>query len=298
MPKATNQQKNWAFTSFDVDPPAYLSSIMRYLIYGVEICPTTGRQHYQCYTQLHKKVRFSTFKALIDSDAHIEACRGSPNENIAYCKKDKQFTEHGETPLNPGARTDLEAVVTRLSEGEDLDSLLVDPACMDIIARHMQYFQRVATNYRNTSGLADLRSRMASAVLKSWQQDLLIILNAPADDRKVYWYFDLAGSTGKSFMADYCVACHEAVIFTHGKVQDIAHAYNFEPIVIFDLSRTQADKIDSVYMAIENFKNGRFFSSKYQSVTKIFKKPHVVVFSNFYPEQGKLSIDRWVITEL
>jgi hypothetical protein len=40
---------------------------------------------------------------------------------------------------------------------------------------------------------------------------------------------------------------------------DISHAYAMEPIVIFDLSRTQADKIDHVYSLIAG--------------TKIFKPP-------------------------
>lgn len=293
-----NQQINWAFTSFDEHPPTFQATHMRYLIYGREVCPTTGRVHFQCYTQLRKKMRFNTFKALIDCDAHIEPCRGSPIENINYCKKDKQFTEHGELPVNPGARTDLEAVVKRLQDGEALDDLLVDPSCMDVCARHMQYFSRVSTNFANGAGRAALRSRMENAILRPWQSDLLALVLGPVSDRKVYWFYDLAGGCGKSFMADYLAACHNAIIFTHGRVQDIAHAYGMEPVVIFDLSRTQADKIDSVYMSIENFKNGRFFSPKYQSVTKIFIKPHVIVFSNFPPEEGKLSHDRWVVKEI
>lgn len=69
-------------------------------------------------------------------------------------------------------------------------------------------------------------------------------------------------------------------------------------ICIFDLSRTQAEKIDAIYMAMEQFKNGRIFSPKYHSATKVFRTPHVVVFANYPPDLSKLSQDRWDIEEL
>jgi len=91
---------------------------------------------------------------------------------------------------------------------------------------------------------------------------------------------------------------HKAIVFTHGKVADLAHAYKYEPVVVFDLSRTQADKLDAVYMAIENFKNGRIFSPKYDSHNKVFASTHVVVFANYPPDRSKLSEDRWKVVEL
>jgi hypothetical protein len=49
----------------------------------------------------------------------------------------------------------------------------------------------------------------------------------------------------------------------NGKIADIAHANSIEPIVIFDLTRTQADTVmDHVYALIDSFKNGRIFSPK------------------------------------
>ena len=74
------------------------------------------------------------------------------------------------------------------------------------------------------------------------------------------WFQDIGQSTVKQF-------------YTSVKMANISHAYAMEPIVIFDLSRTQADKIDHVYSFIENLKNGIMFSPKYDSGTKIFKPP-------------------------
>lgn len=290
-----NAQSNWCFTSYDEQPPAFIEQ-MRYLIYGREICPTTGRQHWQCYTQLKKKARFGTFKNLLDGEYHIEPCRGSPDQNVTYCKKEGDFTEHGESPKNPGSRSDLEGVVQLLQDGSRLDDLMLEPDHMEVIARHMQYFRHVSNGIRTTAGRAALLARHTGAVLRPWQDALLAHLIGPAHDRHVYWYWSAAGGTGKSFMADHVVALHDAVVFTHGKVSDIAHAYNMEPVVVFDLSRTAEERLDSIYMCIENLKNGRFFSPKYDSHTKVFDVPHVVCFANYAPDQSKLSSDRWVIS--
>jgi hypothetical protein len=124
----------------------------------------------------------------------------------------------------------------------------------------------------------------------------------PPDPRKFFWYHDYKGDTGKSWFARYLMAIHKASIFTNGKMAHIAFDYKLEPIVIFDLSRTQADKIDHIYSLIENFKNGIMFSPKYESGTRIFAPPHVIVFSNFIPDildrGNKLSADRWFTHEL
>jgi len=78
---------------------------------------------------------------------------------------------------------------------------------------------------------------------------------------------------------------------TNGKCADIAHAYNYEEIVVFDFSREQEERIN--YQIIEKFKDGRIFSPKYDSKCKVFKGARVIVFSNFDPDKSKLSEDRW-----
>lgn len=295
---SSNACYNWCFTCW-ANPPAWLPDHMTYLICGTEICPETQRQHYQCYVHLKKKLRFSRVKNLLAlPDAHIELCKGSPESNIAYCNKDGNFFEHGVKPLDKGARSDLNAVVLRLKDGEAFDDLIDDPECAEVIARHMPYFTKLSNTYKNRAGLDSVKLRMELAILRPWQTALAAAITEEPDTRSVLWFHDSIGNTGKSFMCQYLTAKHGAVVFTHGKVSDIAHAYGMERVVVFDLSRTQADKIDSVYMAIENFKNGRFFSPKYDSHTKIFDPPHVVCFSNFAPNQYALSADRWRITSL
>lgn len=128
--------------------------------------------------------------------------------------------------------------------------------------------------------------------LYDWQQRLLEELQQKPDPRKVIWYVDTQGNTGKSTMKSLLVRQHNAYYAT-GKCQDMYYAYNKQPIVIFDIPRTHEGHVN--YTAIEDFKNGMVFSTKYESKAKVFKKPHVVIFSNFEPNQLSLSQDRWDI---
>jgi hypothetical protein len=131
-----------------------------------------------------------------------------------------------------------------------------------------------------------------------WQEELINYLNAPVHPRQVLWYVDEAGNQGKSWMASYLSSTTNAFVVTNGKIADIAHAYNNETTVIFDLSGTQVDKIDHIYALMEAFKKGNIFSPKYESVVKTFSPCHVVAFANFIPDHSKLSQDRWLVKTL
>lgn len=92
-------------------------------------------------------------------------------------------------------------------------------------------------------------------------------------------------------MGKFLEASKNAFYIRGGKHADIAYAYNYEPVVVFDFTREQEERVS--YGQIEKFKDGRVFSSKYESEMKRFKGVKVIAFSNFYPDKGKLSEDRW-----
>ena len=99
-------------------------------------------------------------------------------------------------------------------------------------------------------------------------------------------------------MTSYLSSTDSTFVITNDKMTDIAHVYNNQKTVVFDLSRTQVDKIDHVYSLMEVFKNEHIFSPKYESVVKTFAPSHVVVFINFVPDHIKLSQDRWLVKTL
>jgi len=82
---------------------------------------------------------------------------------------------------------------------------------------------------------------------------------------------------------------------TNGKcdVSDVAHAYNYQKMVLIDFSHTQADKIDHIRDIQKRTPLPSQVWERLQSVLN--PKPcHVVVFTNFGPERHKLSDDRLV----
>lgn len=293
------QSTRWCFTinaaqdAVDFpDPIPWDPDMFVYLIHGKEVGGETGRRHLQGFMVLKTKKTLTAVKRL-HATAHFEVARGTSMQAADYCKKEGDFQENGQLPVER-QRTDLMATVNAL-DTRSLEDLMVDPEHAEVIARHMNYFRNVSTTKRRRINTEALRLRMETAVLRPWQSEFLEIVLGDPHPRKVIWAHDAAGNTGKSFFSDYVVALHGAIVFTGGKLADIAHAYDFQPIVIFDISRTKADCMNTIYEALETFKNGRIFSPKYESQCKVFKIPHVIAFANFEPDTSKLSEDRWDI---
>lgn len=128
--------------------------------------------------------------------------------------------------------------------------------------------------------------------LRAWQQAEVDKLFKQTD-RTVRWIYDQHGGMGKSQLANYLASKHGAFVCESAKMRDIAHAYDDQRIVVFDLARCQEEY--TPYRAIESFKNGRIFSGKYNSVAKTFAPCAVIVLANFAPDESKLSADRWDI---
>lgn len=66
---------------------------LNYLIACQEKAPTTGHPHIHCYVQFTGPQRLSKKKT---EGAHLEMCRGTPQENVAYIKKEGDPEKRGE----------------------------------------------------------------------------------------------------------------------------------------------------------------------------------------------------------
>ena len=137
--------------------------------------------------------------------------------------------------------------------------------------------------------------------LREWQTALLDRLSLEPDKRSVIFVIDYKGNSGKSWFVDYYYSTHDnTLIVLPGKKPDMVHwvaTCGFDPRVVFiDAPRSkQGDFIQ--YDFLEDLKNGRLFSGKYQSQMICFKTPHVVVMMNETPDMTKLSSDRYVNIE-
>nr|QTE03426.1 MAG: replication-associated protein [Phylloscopus tenellipes CRESS-DNA-virus sp.] len=97
--------KHWCFTSFAGFISFWDHEDVQYCIFGNEKCPKTGRWHKQGYVCFSNKKRLTALKKL-DSTAHWEPKRGSVQEAVDYCKKDGDWYEKGDMPIEKGSNKD------------------------------------------------------------------------------------------------------------------------------------------------------------------------------------------------
>ena len=126
--------------------------------------------------------------------------------------------------------------------------------------------------------------------------------------RKVFWYYDEIGGTGKSVLADYLAITEPQKWFTAGAfgnskdasqiiINAISSGWNGHGIIIDLLQTSRIQRwILSSHRRLEN---GRITSQKYSGRVKYLGAiPHVIVFANWKPNFSKLSRDRWVLRQI
>lgn len=110
--------RNYCFTAYDGIEADNLRTCMirKYIIAGLETCPTTGRQHIQGYIELTDSVRISALKKIAPT-THFEKRMGTAEQAIEYCKKEGKWKEEGERSKQ-GKRTDLEELKESLDSNK------------------------------------------------------------------------------------------------------------------------------------------------------------------------------------
>jgi len=137
--------------------------------------------------------------------------------------------------------------------------------------------------------------------LYPWQKNIENVFMTEPDDRSVHWFWESKGNVGKSAFCRYMAITHKVCVIQGGKLSDIMNIiFNLDmdstKMIIIDIPRNNQNKVS--YSSIECIKNGMITNTKYETGFKVFNPPHVVVFSNFPPDQEKLSADRWKIEEI
>ena len=96
------QEKYVVFTSFLNTEPFWNPDEMNYLVYGLEICETTGKEHFQGYVEFKKKKLLpgGAQKALKCLKQHVNKRQAKTGKRAAdYCKKGTQphaeWVSHG-----------------------------------------------------------------------------------------------------------------------------------------------------------------------------------------------------------
>jgi hypothetical protein len=216
-----------------------LSKICKKWIFGVETCPTTGRIHLQGFMALRKRLRISEIK--LPFNPHLEPCKGSEEQNLAYCSKDKNVYSFGYP--------------------KPIDTISIES-------------------------------------FNSMQKLIFDLFMGQADKRKIYWFYDPVGGSGKSDLVKYLYVNFHILFCNGGKCTDLVNlVFNTAdvPAMFWDLPR---DHSMISYAAIESIKNGMVCNTKYETGVKVFNPPHIFILSNSLPELSNFSKDRWCIYEV
>lgn len=273
---------NYAVQDFDT---LRSSPLFSYVIIGREIS-SSGTPHLQGYAELKKRTRFNTLKSHLPHGIHVERRKGTAQQASDYCKKDGDYEEVG-LMKQPGKRNDLEILREAIRAGKNELELFE-------ISDAMFRYPRSVLRYKKL--IQESNRPKLTLELRPWQQNLMDILMQDPNPRTIHWYWDPIGATGKTTFSRFLVRNHDAFYTNGGKHSDIACAYDNQSIVVFDFTRSQADRVP--YSIMEALKNGMLFSGKYESFTKVFSIPHVVAFANFEPDREQLSKDRWNVIKL
>lgn len=129
---------------------------MKYLIIGSETCPTTKREHLQCYIVFKGPI---TLKCCIKKlskyfkGCHVEICRGTAEDNIKYCSKGGIFKEIGDRPKGQGHRSDIDLIAQKIMNHEIKaeDVLISDPEFYFKYGRVIEKIEDVALRKKNRS---------------------------------------------------------------------------------------------------------------------------------------------------
>ena len=257
-----------------------------------------GTVHFQGYAELNARKTLGALKLWLPT-AHIETRRGTDVQARDYCMKtdsrdegdDAGPWEHGAfNQAEPGKRNDLADARDSIMGGATKREIYMEYP--SVAARHPRYVDTLLAFARSDAykGITDFAAKF------SWQQSVLDMLEHPPHPRQLLWVHDAFGNAGKTYLARYLVDSKGAFYSNGGRGTDICFTYDYEPIVIFDYVRDSKDYVN--YGVIEQIKNGILSSGKYESTTKRFPTPHVIIFANFAPEANKFSDDRLVVIEL
>lgn len=259
-----SKARSWCFTwnnyqNEDIGTLEHLFSINQYeYIFGLEV-GESGTPHMQGVFRAKNPIYFSAVKKMLPK-CHIEKCKNW-NASKNYCAKDGKIYSNFEEE------------------------------------------KKAPENLLETKLNAYMEKKYNGVVWRDWQKKILDIIATEPDERTVHWVWEPNGNAGKSFLAKYIIWKHKAVI-VNGKQNDVFNGIktyleqkqDYMDIVIIDIPRVNKDYV--CYGTMEKIKDGLFYSGKYEGGQILLTPCHLIVFANFEPELGKMSIDRWNIIRI
>lgn len=230
-----------------------LRSIAKHWVMQLEKAPTTGTHHYQLRVSLIKKTRLGPLVAL---------CRGGP---LAGCHWSRTSTA---SSRNFDYVMKLQTRVAGPWSDKDADTPEFDPW-------------------------------IYTAEFCGWQERLRQRITSPPSRRQVTVIVNKNGHAGKNTFIKMCVAKGLAqeipgVMTSAEDLLQFAHSVPSAKCYILNLPRgLNRSKLQAFWTGVESLKDGVLYDKRHKGRIRYIRTPHVVVMSNWMPELGMLSGDRW-----
>lgn len=266
--------------------------------------------HLQIYAQAETKLSVSQWHTELgprianivpteNPKAAIEYCKGYKDGKVKTGSKLETVEEYGKT-RQQGQRNDLIEAANEVRKRPLSDIMEHGSSNEPAIIKHFHFFKELDTKMVQKRAFEAAKEQhneyLETRQRLPWEGKLKEVVEQDDDSRCIHWFYDPQGETGKTVNAKDLYFNHNAFYCTGGKAADIAFAYNYEPIVVFNLVASLDDTtMTYLYKVLEEFKDGIFSSGKYTSIVKAFKIPKVIVFSNICPDQEKMKKNRLVI---
>jgi len=293
------QSANWCFTinnpvATDYAQLTAYGPTAKYLIYSDEV-GDTGTPHIQGFLIFSKRVRRTTVKAILPR-AHLEASKGTAAQASEYCRGggntgkplSANVVVFGQLPNVPGTTNLYESFRNWVLEQP------IKPSAALVAYKYPSLFLRNGRTQVFIDAIYPTAAAVGAAC-RPYQQGLADILDQPPNPRKIIFVVDPVGNSGKSWFANNYFRSHPEFtqILSIGKRDDLAFAIDERNHVFFiDLPRSTSEYLQ--YSILEQLKDGRVFSTKYESRVKwLVNDAHVIVLMNEYPDMTKLSQDRY-----
>ena len=188
--------RSWCATGWNDKPPSFtlLGKSAVCLFGSPEVCPRTGKKHWQLGGRFKSAVTMSALKKRLKAatpgfttEYHVEPLRSSCDAHSKYCgkcdwvdrdtgrrkKQNPHYFEFGDLEDHQGARSDLELIKTKLQDGATVEDILEDHGFLTVHT-YGRTFDRLI-------GIYDAK-------------------HVRTEPTKLYWYHGATG-TGKSHIA-------------------------------------------------------------------------------------------------
>lgn len=195
------------YTDIDEDKlkELYESKNFKYMVYGYEEAPTTKTKHLQGFFITSKSIEFKTCLAWFKKDenlkrVHLEACKGTNEENYKYCTKDNNYKEYGIFVKGKGSQERTKArLAEQIKECKTYEEVLNLPQAK----RFLTYCKEVYNLNKVDQHKQEAFEYCKDFTYNEHQLKFLECIKSQENDRRtVNIVIDVKGNSGKTTFVD------------------------------------------------------------------------------------------------